>query len=202
VGIFAIALTFAFGGAVAQGQQPTKVPRIGFLGAVSPSVIAARVEAFRQGLRDLGYVEGKNIVIEYRWAEGKFDRLPDLASELVRIKVDVIVTGGPQATRPAKEAVSTIPVVMGFDHDPVGAGFVASLARPGGNITGLSSLAPEMSAKQLELLKEIISRLTRVAVLGNSAEPGNALSLRETELAARAFWGAASISRRSRSKGY
>jgi ABC-type uncharacterized transport system substrate-binding protein len=187
--IFPGVLTILFSATVylAHAQQPAKVPRIGFLGAASPSVIAARVEAFRQGLRDLGYVEGKNIVIEYRWAEGKFDRLPDLASELVRVKVDVIVTGGPQATRPAKEAVSTIPVVMGFDHDPVGAGFVASLARPGGNITGLSSLAPEMSGKQLELLKEIISRLTRVAVLGNSAEPGNALSLRETELAARAF---------------
>jgi putative tryptophan/tyrosine transport system substrate-binding protein len=171
----------------AEAQQPRKVSRIGFLiGASAPS-ISALVKAFRQGLRELGYVEGKNIVIEWRSAEGKFDRLPDLASELVRLKVDVIVTGGPQATRPAKEATSTLPVVMGFDTDPVGSGFVASLARPGGNITGLSSLAPEISGKQLELLKEIVPGLSRVAVLGNSTEPGNAQALRETEAAARAF---------------
>src|SRR5205807_7727573 len=110
-----------------------------------PSTNPARNEAFRQGLRDLGYVEGKSIVIEWRYAEGKFDRLPDLAAELVRLKVDVMVTAGPQSTRPAKEATSTIPIVMGFDNDPVGNGFVTSLARPGGNITGLSTLAPEIS---------------------------------------------------------
>ena len=168
-------------------QQPTKVPRIGFLGASSASVLAARIEAFRQGLRDLGYVEGKNIVIEWRSAEGKLDGLPALAAELVRLKVDVIVTTGPAPTRPAKEATSTIPIVMAFDNDPVGNGFVASLARPGGNITGLSTLAPEISGKQLEVLKEIVPRLSRVAVLGSSTTPGNAQSLKETELAAGAF---------------
>ena len=174
-------------GVIAEAQQPKKVPRIGFLGASSASVLAARIEAFRQGLRDLGYVEGKNIVIEWRSAEGKLDRLPALAAELVRLKVDVIVTTGPAPTRPAKEATSTIPIVMAFDNDPVGNGFVASLARPGGNITGLSTLAPEISGKQLEVLKEIVPRLSRVAVLGSSTTPGNAQSLKETELAAGAF---------------
>ena len=172
---------------IAEAQQPKKVARIGFLGASSASVLAARIEAFRQGLRDLGYVEGKNIVIEWRSAEGKLDRLPALAAELVRLKVDVIVTTGPAPTRPAKEATSTIPIVMAFDNDPVGNGFVASLARPGGNITGLSTLAPEISGKQLEVLKEIVPRLSRVAVLGSSTTPGNAQSLKETELAAGAF---------------
>ena len=170
-----------------EAQQPTKVPRIGFLTAASPSAIAARIEAFRQGLRELGYVEGKNIVIEWRYAEGKLDRLPALAAELVRLKVDVIVTAGPGATRAAKEATSTIPIVMAQDPDPVGNGFVASLARPGGNITGLSTLAPELSGKRLELLKEIVPKLSRVAVLGTSTAPGNAQALREMELAAGAF---------------
>src|SRR5213080_1798501 len=167
-----------------EAQQAKKVWRIGFLAATSPSVEAARIEALRQGLRELGYVEGKNIVIEWRWAEGKFDRLPDLAAELVRLKVDIIVSAGPAVTRPLKEATKTIPIVMGFDSDPVANGFVASLSRPGGNITGLSALTPELSGKQLELLKEIVSKLSRVAVLGSSTEPGNAQSLRETELAA------------------
>jgi len=171
----------------AEAQQPKKVPRIGFLLGVSPSAMAPRTEAFRQGLRELGYVEGKNIIIEWRYAEGKLDRLPALAAELVRLNVEVIVTGGPQATRPAKEATATIPIVMGFDNDPVGSGFVASLARPGGNITGLSSLSPEISGKQLELLKEVVPRLSRVAVLENAAEPGNAQARKETELAAAAF---------------
>jgi putative ABC transport system substrate-binding protein len=124
-----------------QAQQPTKVPRIGSLYAGTPSTQSARIEAFRQGLRDVGYVEGKNIVIEYRWAEGKFDRLPALVAELVRLKVDIIVTGGGPATRAAKEATSTIPIVMTNDADPVARGIVASLARPGGNITGLSNFA-------------------------------------------------------------
>jgi len=171
----------------ADAQQPTKVPRIGFLAAISPAAISARIEAFRQGLKELGYVEGKNIVIEWRSVEGKGDRLPGLAAELVRLKLDVIVTAGPISTRPAKGATKTIPIVMAQDDDPVGNGFVASLARPGGNITGLATLAPELSGKQLELLKEIVPRLSRVAVLGNSTRPGNAQSLRETELAAGAF---------------
>src|SRR4030095_11336099 len=132
----------------AKAQQPGKVPRIGFLITSSPSAIAPRMDAFQQGLRELGYVEGKNIVIERRHAEGKLDRLPALAAELVRLNVDIIVTSGPTATHPAKGATSTIPIVMTFDDDPVGSGFVASLARPGGNITGLSTLAPEISGKQ------------------------------------------------------
>ena len=172
---------------LAEAQQPTKVPRIGLLNASSPSTVAARIEVFRQGLRELGYVEGKNIVIEYRHAEGKLDRLPALAAEFVRLNVDVIVTGGPAATRAAKDATVTIPIVMTQDIDPVASGFVASLARPGGNITGLSNLAPELSGKRLELLKEIVPKLSRVAVLGTSTTPGNAQSLREVELAAGAF---------------
>jgi putative ABC transport system substrate-binding protein len=171
----------------APAQQPTKVPRIGFLGAASISAIAARIEGFRHGLRELGYIEGKNIVVEWSSAEGKPDRLPALAAELVRLKVDIIVTRGPTATRAAKEATSTIPIVMTQDSDPIGTGFVASLARPGGNITGLSTLAPEISGKQLELLKEIVPRLSRVAVLGASTQPGNAQALREVEFAAGTF---------------
>jgi putative tryptophan/tyrosine transport system substrate-binding protein len=170
-----------------EAQRLTKVPRIGYLSPTSPSVSPTRIEAFRRGLRDLGYVEGKNIVVEYRHAEGKFDRLPGLAAELVRLKVDIIVTGGPQATRPAKQATSTIPIVMAQDPDPVGNGFVASLARPGGNITGLATFAPELSGKQLEVLKETVPKLSRVAVFGTSTNPGNAQNLREVELAAKAF---------------
>src|SRR5262245_47187124 len=183
-GIFAFVLTFVFAGVEARAQQPTKVPRIGFLGGSSPSAISARIEAFRQGLRELGYVEGKNIVIEWRYAEGKFDRLPALAAELVRLKVDVIVTSGPLPTRAAKEATVTIPIVMTQVGEPVGSGFVASLARPDGNITGLSSLAPELSGKRLELLKETVPRLSRVAGLVTSTRPGNAQELKEVELAA------------------
>jgi putative tryptophan/tyrosine transport system substrate-binding protein len=168
-------------------QQPTKVSRIGFLSAPSPSAVSARAEAFRQGLHDLGHVEGQDIAIEYRYAEGKLDRFPALAAELVRLKVDVILTGTSAGTRSAKEATATIPIVMAQDGDPVGNGFVASLARPGGNITGLSSLAPEISGKRLELLKEIGPKFSRVAVFGNSASPGTAQSLKESELAAGAF---------------
>jgi putative ABC transport system substrate-binding protein len=182
-----IAFVLVVVGAVADAQQPTKIARIGFLGVTSPSTIAARVEAFRQGLRELGYVEGKNIIIEWQWAEGRFDRLPALAAELVRLKVDVIVTGGPADTRAVKEATSTIPIVMGFDNDPVGSGFVMSLAQPGGNITGLSTMSPELSGKRLELLKETIPRLSRIAVFGTSIQPGNAQALKEVEDAARAF---------------
>jgi putative tryptophan/tyrosine transport system substrate-binding protein len=171
----------------AEAQQPKKIFRIGYVGGASPSLVAARIEAFRQGLRELGYVEGKNVVIEYRYAEGKLDRLPALAAELVRLNVDVIVTSAAAATRRAKETTVTIPIVMAQDGDPVGSGHVASLARPGGNITGLSSVSPEISGKRLELLKEIVARLSRVAVLGTSTSPGSAQGLRETELAARAF---------------
>jgi putative tryptophan/tyrosine transport system substrate-binding protein len=183
-------VAFALGLLTAQlteAQQPTKVPRIGFLFASSPSNLSARFEGFRQGLRELGYIEGKNIVIERRFAEEKLERLPQLAADLVHLKVEVIVTGRPTSTRAAKEATVTIPIVMGQDSDPVGSGFVASLARPGGNITGLSSLAPEISGKRLELLKEIVPKLSRVAVFGTSTQAGNAQSLKETELAAGAF---------------
>jgi putative tryptophan/tyrosine transport system substrate-binding protein len=169
---------------IAEAQQPKKVPQIGYLHAASASSVAARTEAFREGLRELGYVEGKNILIEYRYAEGKFDRLPVLAAELVRLKVDVIVTTAPLPTRAAKEATVTIPIVMMQDRDPVGTGFVASLARPGGNITGLSTLRPEISGKHVELLKETIPRLSRVAVIGTSTVPGTVQMLKEMELAA------------------
>ena len=173
--------------ASADAQQPTKVPRIGYLDGVSLSAVAGRIEAFRQGLRELGYVEGKNITIEWRSAEGKPDRLPALAAELVRLEVDVIVTGGATVTHAAKEATITIPIVMAQDPDPVGNGFVASLARPGGNITGLSSLTADLSGKRLELLKEILPKLSRLAVFETSTNIGNARQLRETELAAGEF---------------
>ena len=153
-----------------------------------PAALSALVKAFRQGLRELGHVEGKDIVIEWRQAEeGKLDRLSELAAELVRLKVDIIVTGSPTDTRAAKDATATIPIVMAADSDPVGNGFVASLARPGGNITGLSRMSPELAGKRLELLKEVVPRLSRVAVLGSSTLPGHAQMLRETERAARAF---------------
>ena len=164
------------------GAQQKKVARIGFLSATLPSFLSARAQAFQQGLRELSYVEGQNIIIEWRFA--KLDQIPHNAAELVRLKVDLIVTDGPAATGPAKEATSTIPIVMAQESDPVGSGFVASLAQPGGNITGLSTLSPELSGKQLELLKEIVPNLSRVAVLGNATEPGNAQSLREIQVAA------------------
>ena len=167
-------------GVNAQAQQARKIPQIGFLGATSMTAIRDRVEAFRQGLRELGYIEEKeNIVIEWRFAEGNDSRLTGFAVQLVRLKVDVIVSAGPRQTPLLKRATSTIPIVMAFDNDPVGNGWVMSLARPGGNITGLSTLAPEISQKRLRLLKEIIPRLSRVAVLGNSSEPGDAQMLRE-----------------------
>jgi putative ABC transport system substrate-binding protein len=168
----------------AEAQQSGKVPRIGYLTGSSLSVITDRTEAFRHGLRELGYLDGQNIVIEWKSAEGKVDRLPALAAELVRLKVAIIVTTGAAPTRAAKEATKTIPIVMAQDIDPVGSGFVASLARPGGNITGLSSLSVDISGKRLELLKEIILQLSRVAVLGTSTVPGTAQALRELERAA------------------
>jgi putative ABC transport system substrate-binding protein len=171
----------------AEAQQPKTVPRIGFVSVNAPAVMSARTEAFRQGLRELGYVEGKNIVIEWRYAEGKLDRLPALAADLVRLNVDVVVSAGPSVTRSMKEATATIPIVMAFDNDPVGSRFVASLARPGGNITGLAALAPEISGKQLDLLKEIFPRLSHVAVVGNSTQPGNAAALRELTVTAAAL---------------
>ena len=173
-------------GEIADAQQPKKVPRIGFLTA-SPSVFPGRIEAFRQGLRELGYVEGRNIVIDWRYTEGKLDHAPALAAELVRLKVDIIVSSGPTLTNILKETTTTIPIVMGYHTDPVGTGLVASLARPGGNITGLSVLSPELGGKRLEILKEVVPKLSRVAVLGSSTLPGNAETLKETELAAGAL---------------
>jgi len=168
----------------AQAQPP---PRIGFLSANSRAAMAARTDAFRQGLGELGYVEGRNVLIEYQYAAGRLDRLPALAADLVRLKVAVIVTEGTTATRFAKEATSTIPIVMAQDPDPVGTGFVASLARPGGNITGLSNFRPELGGKRLELLKEAVPKLARVAVLGTSTTPGTPQSLKETERASNAL---------------
>ena len=168
----------------AQAQQPKKVYRIGYLSTSNLSARPATLGAFRQNLRDLGYVEGKNLIIEYPSAE---KTLAARAAEFVRLKVDVIVTNGATNTRAAKEATTTIPIVMLQDPDPVGNGFVTSLARPGGNITGFSSLIADLSGKRLELLKEILPKLSRVAVLGNSANAGNGTQLRETERAAEAF---------------
>lgn len=168
-------------------QQPTKIPRIGFVSNTTPAAVAARIEAFRQGLRELGYVEGKNCVIEYRHSGGKPDRLPALVAELVRLKVDTIVTSGPSVTRAAKHVTSTIPVVFAQEGDPVGSGLVASLARPGGNMTGLSTFSPELHGKRLEILKEVVPRLARVAVFGTSTVDGHARFLNEQAPAASAL---------------
>jgi putative tryptophan/tyrosine transport system substrate-binding protein len=170
-------------GLPASAQPQAKVPRIGYL---TPSISANRSlrEAFRQGLRDLGYVEGKNIVIEWRANEGKLDRNPALAAELVRLKVDLIVAIGSGEIRAAKEATATIPIVMVRGGDPVGSGYVASLAQPGGNITGLALLRPELSGKRLELLKEIVPKLSRVAVFASSGSADYAQVLKEVEIAA------------------
>ena len=158
-------------------QQPAKPARIGFLIPASASSYASRVEALRAGLRDLGYVEGKSFIIEFRWADGKYDRLPDLAAELVRLKVDVIVTGGTPGTRAAKQATAAIPIVMAVSGDAIATGLIASLARPGGNITGTTYFDPELHAKRLELLKEAIPRITRVGALIN---PDNAQTMGTT----------------------
>ena len=167
----------------AEAQQPKKFPWIGYLSIASSSDF--RSEAFRQGLRDLGYIEGQNIAVESRWADGRDDRVTDLAAELVRLKVDVIVSaGGTQTTAATKKATETIPIVFATVGDPVAAGLVASFARPGGNVTGLSNDAPELSGKRLELLKEIVPRLSRVSVFVTSTEPANAQGLKEIELAA------------------
>ena len=168
----------------AAAQQPKKVPRIGYLTNTPLLVYQELLDAFRQGLRDLGYVEGKNIVIEWRSGEGKTDRQRALAAELVRLKVDAIVAGGTGDIRAAKEATSKIPIIMINGGDAVGNGFVASLARPGGNITGLSNLRPELSGKRLDLLKEIVPRLSRVAVFASSSSREYAQVLKEMELAA------------------
>jgi putative ABC transport system substrate-binding protein len=168
-------------------QQPRKLPRIGLLDPGSPRA-SALLAPFREGLRQLGYIEGNNIVIEYRYVEGKLDRLPELAAELVRMKVDVIVTQSPTAVRAAHKATKTIPIVMAGGGDPVEQGLIQSLARPGGNLTGLSSMSVELAGKRLEVFKEAIPRLSRLAVLGSSASsPVVARQLKEIELVAPAL---------------
>ena len=190
VGIFAIALTFVFGGAVVESQQPKKVPRIGYLSNSDPATESARSEAIRLALRERGYIEGQNIATEYRYAEGKPDRYPELVAELVRLKVDIIVVpGGDIPIRAAKNATKTIPIVMvGQGLDPVEAGLVESLARPGGNVTGITNLGTELGGKRLELLKEAVPKLARVAVLYNPAIPRSLLEAKEVlPVAARAL---------------
>ena len=171
---------------VAQAQQSRKVPRIGFLVAQSASSFSMRNEAFRQRLVELGYTEGKNIAIEYRYAEGELERLPDLAAELVRLKIDVIVAGGLPAAQAVKQATTTIPIVL-QGGDPVGTGLVASLARPGGNLTGFSDGTVDVSTKRLELLKEVVPKLSRVAILWNPANPTNPLQVKDTQAIAPAL---------------
>jgi ABC-type uncharacterized transport system substrate-binding protein len=168
-------------------QQAAKVPRLGLLIPGSSSAFAPRIEAFRHGLRDLGYVEGRNITIEYRFAEGQDDRLPELVAELIRLQVDIMVTDGEPAILAAQHATTTIPIVMAVSSDPVGIGYVASLARPGGNITGLSFMLTEVSGKRLELLQEAVPKLSHVAVLWNPAVPSSTLGFKETQTAAHAL---------------
>jgi len=182
--IWLLATVFLPAGFLAQAQQAKKVPRIGLLSPFSPSATALWHEAFRQGLRDLGWVEGKNISIEYRYAEGRNDRLPDLVADLVRLKVDIIVAAVNTDALAAKKATKTIPIVVASAGDPVALGLVESLARPGGNITGLSQVAPELAGKRLELLKEIVPKLSRVAVLWNPQGTTSPLSWKEIQLPA------------------
>jgi putative ABC transport system substrate-binding protein len=184
LGFVLSAMLFAVGGS-AEAQQPVGIPRIGILIPSSVSFLSARVEAFRQRLREHGYVEGKNIVIEYRYAEGKRERLPDLAAELVRLKVDVIVTTGAVPVLAAKKASPTIPIVFASSSDPVGSGLVSSLAQPGGTITGLSQMAPDLDGKRLELLKEAFPKIVRVAFLWQAGGMRGNLELTDMEAAAK-----------------
>lgn len=171
---------------LAEAQQTTKaIPRIGFISSSTGD--SSMFDAFQQGLRDLGYVEGKNILIEHRYAEGRLDRMPTFVQEFVQHKVDVIVAANNVAIRAAKEATKTIPIVMLSSIDPVGAGYVESFARPGGNITGLTHLSRDISAKRVELLKELLPRLSRVGILWDAAGPGSAVAFKEYEAAVRAF---------------
>jgi putative tryptophan/tyrosine transport system substrate-binding protein len=188
VSLVALLAVFLFAAPlVAEAQAPAKVPRIGFLSGRSPTDNVHNLESFRQGLRELGYVEGQNIAIEYRFAENRPERLPALATELVRLKVDVIVTAGPPAPQVAKQATRTIPIVFAVGNDPVADGLVTSIARPGGNITGLAAIAAEVVGKQLELLKEVAPKVSRVAVLQNPNHRGHPAVLREAEAPARAL---------------
>src|SRR5882724_1482087 len=175
---------------ITDAQQPKKVPRIGYLSSTDPARESTRAEAIRLALRELGYIEGQNIAIEYRYAEGKRDRFPELAAELVRLKVDIIVAAGADTVvRAAKNATKTIPIVMvGQGIDPVGAGFIGSLARPGGNVTGITLLSPELGGKRLELFKEAVPKLARVAVLYDPVTLASVSELKEVlPVAARAL---------------
>jgi putative ABC transport system substrate-binding protein len=172
----------------AEAQQTRKIPRVGVLGGQSPTDSPAPpILALRQGLRELGYVEGQNIAIEWRWAHGKLERFPDLAAELVKLKVDIIVAATVPGVQAAQKATRTIPIVMGFVSDPVAFGLVASLARPGGNTTGLGVPTPEISGKRLQLLRELVPTVGRVAVLSDPSQPGISVDLKGTEVAARAL---------------
>jgi putative tryptophan/tyrosine transport system substrate-binding protein len=184
--ILVAALLFALSSS-ADAQQSKTVVRVGYLSVLSPSTDSARIEAFRQGLRELGYIEGQSVTLETRYAEGKLDKLPDLAGQLVQSKPDLIVVGGSTATRAAKNATKLIPIVMAHGSDPVELGYVASLARPGGNITGLTHLAPELGGKRLELLKDMVAQLTRVAVLTDPGTGGHGPQIKELEIAAPAL---------------
>ena len=168
-------------------QQQVKVRRIGFLGAISASGYASQMEGFRSGLRDFGYVEGKNLVVEYRWAEGQYERLPELVAELIRSKVEVIVTHGTPGTRAAKQATTTIPIVMATVADPVATGIVVSFARPGGNITGSTFSSPELNAKRIDLLKEVMPQITQAAIILNPNNPLIATHIKETGIVAKAL---------------
>jgi ABC-type uncharacterized transport system substrate-binding protein len=170
-----------------EAQQPGKVPRIGFLGNSTATLEANLIAPFREGLRDLGYVEGKNIVIEWRWAEGKYERFPTLIAELIASKVDLIVTAGTPATVALKKATTTLPLVMIAVGDPVGSGLIASLAHPGENLTGLTSISPELDGKRLELLREVVPKISHVAVLWNPTSPLQVAAERETQTAAHAM---------------
>ena len=167
-----------------EAQQAKRVPVVGYVDAGSPATTGQRAQGFTQGLNELGYVDGQNLTIEYRWADGKLDRLPAFVADVVRSRVDVIVSSATPAIRIAQEQTTTIPIVMAGVTDPVGVGFVASLARPGGNITGLTHLAPDLTGKRLELLKEVVPRLLRVAVLWNPQQPGQRLAYAESQAAA------------------
>ena len=182
--VWLLAIFFLATVSPAESQQPKKIAKIGYLLPSTPAAAAHLLEAFRQGLRELGYVEGKTLVLELRYGEARSERLPELARELVGLKVDVIVTATDVAIAAVKRETQTIPIVMGNSTDPVGTGFVASLARPGGNITGLSSISPELSGKRLELLREVVPGLSRVAFLWNPDIRGGVLDYNQTESAA------------------
>ena len=184
IAVFVVVLALLVSACPGEAQQPGKIPRIGFLGNSTAALEANLIGPFREGLRNLGYVEGRNILVEYRWAEGKYERFPALIAELIALKVELIVTAGTPASLAVKKAATSIPLVMIAVGDPVGTGLVASLARPGGNITGLTSIAAEFEGKRLELLREIIPGLSRVAVLWNPASQYQVVAVKGAQAAA------------------